>query len=127
MLALLIGVIFAGCSQQTTSTTSVTVPTTVVCNYSKIEVYFYYSPSCPHCEKVKPYIDELREKYKDVTFYYCNVQDKNISKVCYKYAYYVIGVPTVVVHAGNVTTALIGERDIMGVEDLIRSLSCCER
>ena len=96
-----------------------------VCNYSDIEVYFYYSPTCPHCEKVKPYIDELREKYKNVKFIYCNVSDKNISKACYTYAYYVFGVPTVVVHAGNVTTSLAGERDIMGLESLIRSLACC--
>ena len=96
-----------------------------ICNYSDIKVYFYYSPTCPHCEKVKPYIDELKEKYKNVKFIYCNVSDKNISKACYTYAYYVFGVPTVVVHAGNVTTSLAGERDIMGLESLIRSLACC--
>jgi len=93
------------------------------CSYSKIEVYFYYSPTCPHCENVKPYIDSLRENYTNVGIYYCNVQD--LSKACYEYIHYVIGVPTVVVHTGNVTTLLIGERDVMKLEELINRLSCC--
>ncbi|WP_456328469.1 thioredoxin domain-containing protein [Archaeoglobus sp.] len=120
-ILLVLTIALLGCSQK-----SALENRSKSCNYSNIEVYFYYSPTCPHCKKVKPYIDELREKYRDVKFVYCNVSDKNISKACYTYAYYVIGVPTVVVHAGNVTTALAGERDIMGLEKLIVSLSCCE-
>ncbi|ADB57112.1 TlpA family protein disulfide reductase [Archaeoglobus profundus] len=119
-LLLVLTIALLGCSQKSALETG-----SKACNYSNIEVYFYYSPTCPHCEKVKPYIDKLREKYKDVKFIYCNVSDKNISKACYTYAYYVIGVPTVVVHAGNVTTALAGDRDIIGLENLIRSLACC--
>ena len=93
------------------------------CNYSKIEVYFYYSPMCPHCKRVEPYIDDLRDNYTNVTFYYCNVQ--NLSEGCYKYLYYVVGVPTVVVHAGNITASLVGERDVMKLDELIKRLSCC--
>lgn len=93
------------------------------CNFSKIEVYFYYSPECPHCERVKPYVDALREKYENVTFYYCNV-DEELSEACYEYAYYVVGVPTVVVHAGNLTMSLVGERDVTKLGELIEGLAC---
>lgn len=93
------------------------------CNYTKIEVYFYYSPTCPHCKRVEPYIDDLRENYKNVVFHYCNVQ--NLSKDCYEYTYYVVGVPTVVVHADNLTTSLVGERDVMKLGELLDKLSCC--
>jgi len=103
--------------------TSTTTQQQNKCSYSKIEVYFYYSPTCPHCKHVEPYIDSLRENYTNVTFYYCNVQ--NLSKVCREYLYYVVGVPTVVVHAGNLTTSLVGERDVMKLEELIKRLSCC--
>ena len=94
------------------------------CNFSKIEVYFYYSPECPHCERVKPYVDALREKYENVTFYYCNV-DEEPSEACYNYAYYVAGVPTVVVHSGNLTVSLVGERDVTKLGELLEGLACC--
>ncbi|WP_457548886.1 thioredoxin family protein [Archaeoglobus sp.] len=118
----LVTIALLGCSQRTYPQKPLEVGK---CNYSNIVIYFYYSPTCPHCEKVKPYIDKLKRKFPDVKFVYCNVNDKNISKACYTYAYYVFGVPTVVVHAGNVTTSLVGDRDIMGLEKLIESLSCC--
>ena len=117
-LILLGGLIFLvfsmGCTQQQNK-----------CNYTKIEVYFYYHPDCIHCKRVEPYIDSLRKNYTNVTFYYCNVQ--NLSKVCYEYRYYVIGVPTVVVHTDNVTASLVGERDVMKLEELIKGLACCEK
>ncbi len=120
ILAMIVGLTILGCSQK-----SIVNVNTTHCNYSKIEVYFYYSPYCPHCEKVKPYVDQVREKYKNVTFIYCNVSDKNVSKECYTYSYYVVGIPTVVVHADGVTTALVGEKDVMGLEKVIRGLACC--
>ncbi|RLI85344.1 MAG: hypothetical protein DRP01_06390 [Archaeoglobales archaeon] len=118
LIILMLGIMLLGCSQKTTVTPG--------CNYSKIEVFFYYSPKCPHCEKVKPYVDDLKDRYENVSFYYCNVLEKNVSRECYRYAYYVMGVPTVVVHTGNITTSLVGERDILGLGDLLRSLACCE-
>lgn len=114
LIPLILTLLILGCSQKSAE-----------CTYSNVEVYFYYSHMCPHCKNVMPYIDELKEKYKDVKFYYCNVS--NLSKECYTYSYYVIGVPTVVVHSGDVTTSLVGERDVMGLESLISSLACCGR
>ena len=108
--------LLAGCSQN--------VHVRNQCSYSGIDVYFYFSPTCPHCEHVKPYIDRLRENYGNVTFHYCNIRD--LPEECYNYTYYVIGVPTVVVHTKNVTTALVGERDVMKLEELIKRLACCE-
>lgn len=123
ILAVLTVLTLSGCSQKPINTnTNVTT-----CEYSQIEVYYYYSPYCPHCKKVTPYIEELKEKHEEVKFYFCNVSDKNIPKECYTYAYYVVGTPTVVVHAGNVTVSIVGERDVMGLEKVIRSLACCEK
>jgi len=118
-LVILISLSLLGCSQNKS--------TNLTCDYTKVEVYYYYSPYCPHCEKVSPYVDELKERYKDVKFYYCNISDRNISIVCYKYAYYVMGTPTVVVHADNVTLSLVGERDVLGLEKVIKSIACCEK
>ena len=117
--------LLSGCTQPVTTQTtqtSQTQPSQTLqnnsCNFSRIEVYFYYSPECPHCERVKPYVDALREKYENVTFYYCNV-DEELSEACYEYAYYVAGVPTVVVHSGNLTVSLVGERDVTRLGELL--------
>ncbi len=142
LMVLVLCLLLMGCSQTherglqnytTTAPTNLTpnristqINTKTNCSYSKVEVYFYYSPYCPHCERVLPYINELREKYRDVKWIYCNVSG-NVSKACYKYAYYVVGTPTVVVHYDNVTLSLVGERDVMGLEKVIKSLACCER
>ncbi len=123
LLILVFCLLVTGCVSQKQNNVT---PRATNCSYSKVEVYFYYSPYCPHCERVLPYINELREKYRDVKWIYCNVSG-NVSKACYKYAYYVVGTPTVVVHYGNVTLSLVGERDVMGLEKVIKSLACCER
>lgn len=32
----------------------------------KIKVYFFWGDGCPHCEKEKPYLDELKLKYPEI-------------------------------------------------------------
>ncbi len=43
-------------------------------------VYFFYPPSCPYCEEVKPLIENLVKEYSDVRFVFCNVD--NCSREC---------------------------------------------
>ena len=40
-----------------------------------LSVYFYYSPNCPWCKYVKPYMELLKSKASDVRFEFCNVED----------------------------------------------------
>ena len=30
--------------------------------------YFFYSDNCPHCEKAKPFIEQLEKKYPKIAF-----------------------------------------------------------
>jgi len=32
----------------------------------KIEVNFFYSPTCPHCQKEQKFLDEMQKKYSDI-------------------------------------------------------------
>ncbi len=41
----------------------------------KVSVYFYYSPTCPWCKMVMPYVQQLNESGVDIIF--CNVAKLN--------------------------------------------------
>ncbi len=89
----------------------------------KIEVFFYYSPNCPACRMVEPYMNLLKEKVRDVRFYFCNVNDlKNCSKESiavarmYRFRY----IPTVIVLAGNVTE-LTGCYEVLRLGEILES------
>jgi len=47
---------------------------------SAVAVDFFYSPNCSHCQKVKPLVEEMKQKYPDkqITFY-------DVTKGNYKY------------------------------------------
>jgi len=40
---------------------------------SAMTINFFYSDSCPHCQKVKPLIIEMQNKYPEKTFRYFDV------------------------------------------------------
>lgn len=43
----------------------------------KIRVVYFYASDCPNCQKIKPFIDEVAEKYKDkIDFLEHDVKDK---------------------------------------------------
>jgi len=67
---------------------------------------FFYSPACPHCEKVLPYIKELAKRM-NVTMYDIT---KNES-VAEKYGIYVV--PTLIVETNEGEMRLVGENAIM--------------
>jgi len=90
----------------------------------EIKVYFYYSPKCPACRMVKPYMNLLKEKVKDVKFDFCNVYDlKNCSNesiaVAHKYPFMYI--PTVIVIAGNDVTKLTGSYEVLRLGKILES------
>ncbi len=75
-------------------------------------VYFFYSPSCPYCEEVKPLIENLAKEYSNVRFVFCNVND--CSGECKEIMenYRVMFIPTAVVIGKNGTTILTGSAEI---------------
>jgi len=130
----LVGALFVCCTQKSNvniSTTPAETPTEAktptVCNPSGVEVYFYYSDTCPHCMEVKPYVENLTKEYKGVKFYFCNV--RNVSecpKESLRFASIVYGVPTVVIYYNNTTLMLIGSNNVKKLGDVLRCLGCCK-
>jgi len=45
-------------------------------NIKTIKVFYYHSPTCPSCTKVKPYMDELK-KCEGIEFDFCDVTNFN--------------------------------------------------
>ena len=107
------------------STQKITTPQK--CNFSKVEVHFFYSPYCPHCEEVKPYIINLSKKYRNVKFYFCNVANTSqCPRESMKFAGMVFGVPTVVIYYNNTPLMLIGSNNVKKLEGVLRCLGCCK-
>ena len=104
-----------------------TTPIPQKCNFSKVEVHFFYSPYCPHCEEVKPYVVNLSKKYRVVKFYFCNVANASqCPRESMRFAGMIYGVPTVVVYYNNTTLMLVGSNNVKKLEGVLRCLGCCK-
>ena len=79
---------------------------------NKMMVFFFYSPYCPHCEEIKPYVTNLTKRYTNYKFVFCDVNNCNgtCKKVMEKYR--IMFVPTIVVFGKNNTTILTGTIEI---------------
>jgi len=82
-------------------------------------VFFFYSPFCPHCKEVKPFMENLTKKYNKVRFVFCNVNDCNETCRDVMEKYMVMSVPTAVVFKKNKTTILIGSKNIKNELEVI--------
>jgi thiol-disulfide isomerase/thioredoxin len=51
----------------------------LVGSVSALSVNYFYSPSCPHCENVKPLIRELQEKYSFHNWNFVNIKEYNLN------------------------------------------------
>lgn len=71
--------------------------------------YFFYSDYCPHCDEVKPYVEEFA---KDHNLTWCNVAelDANCSQIVEKLG--IKYVPTLVVMNGE-THIFTGSSEVM--------------
>ena len=56
--------------------------------YAVSFVEFYYSPTCPHCQAVSPFISELSAKYNFLDWRFYNVAEGS---------YAIDGVPTLII------------------------------
>lgn len=114
---LVICLILIGCSEKMTQK-----PTPSVENH-EIRVYFYYSPKCPACRMVKPYMNLLKEKVEGVKFDFCNVNDlKNCSNdsIAVAHRYPFMYIPTVIVIAENITK-LTGSYEVLKLGKILES------
>jgi thiol-disulfide isomerase/thioredoxin len=44
-------------------------------NLTDIKILYFYLPTCPNCQAVKPYMTYLENKYPQVTFYKYNLRE----------------------------------------------------
>lgn len=68
MVALMLLVPVTGVYAKKTTTTTTTTTTTAAKNDDAVNVYVFYSPTCPHCSDLHSYLDELKKdkEYKDL-------------------------------------------------------------
>ncbi len=70
------------------------------------KIYFFYSPECPHCENVMPYVKNASKK---IEIEFCQIE--KMSNECKEIAKKIglKGVPTAVYQKGGKTKIYIGE------------------
>jgi thiol-disulfide isomerase/thioredoxin len=89
-----------------------------------LKVFFYFLPGCPSCEKIKPYMNLMREEVKEVEFDFCDVSD---FPACSKESIEAIdnnlkGAPTVLLINGENITVLLGWEEISRLGDSLNKL-----
>jgi cytochrome c biogenesis protein CcdA/thiol-disulfide isomerase/thioredoxin len=80
----------------------------------KIKVVYFYSPDCPNCVKVKPFIEKVKNEYADkINFFDYNVKDKEEDRqLFFKFAeiYNISNAKIPLIFIGN--DYLLGANDI---------------
>ncbi len=93
-----------------------------------VTIYYFYSPTCPNCQAVEPYIDYLMNS-TDVNFVLCNVKEFDnctnesieLAKAIYsKQGFF--GVPTAVVKYRGNYTVFIGKYDVLKLSEFLEKL-----
>ena len=82
----------------------------LISNVSGMKVNYFYSPSCPHCNAIKPLIELLynRFNYHNWNFYDVTQESYNVK-----------GVPTI-----RIKTSDCREIELIGSENIERYLKC---
>ncbi len=109
VLSALLVITVSGCLGQ------INEKTTPVEKKAEVKVFFYFSPNCPNCAKIEPYMYFIKSKVKQVDFDFCDISN---SSTCTNESLWVarhiglIGVPTAVFMYKNNVTVLVGWRDV---------------
>jgi thiol-disulfide isomerase/thioredoxin len=77
---------------------------------SQVEVDFFYSASCPYCQKEKPFLANLEEKYPQIQVNYYEVSKNPKNLQLMKEAVQELDTN----QKGNVPFTVIGEKDFIG-------------
>jgi len=80
----------------------------------KIEINFFYSPTCPHCAAEKPFLEELKQKYPEVEIKEFSLSNKENTDLLTKF-YKNYKVPSNIY--GFVPMTFIGEKYFLGFND----------
>ncbi len=89
------------------------------------KVYFYYLPKCPSCEKIKPYMEKMRQEVVGAEFEFCDVSNYT---TCSNKSLNVAnnsdleGMPTVILIEGNNTTVMLGWKEVGNLSQNLREL-----
>lgn len=84
-------------------------------NKENPKVYFYYIPKCPSCEKIKPYMNLMREEVRNVDFDFCDVSrfsECSNESIMVADTNELVGTPTVFLIHNNTTTPLVGWKEV---------------
>jgi|Deesub1362A_J573_1020465.scaffolds.fasta_scaffold00164_51 thiol-disulfide isomerase/thioredoxin len=90
---IILGMVLAGCSSDSVTN-------------GKDKIYLFYSPQCPHCENVMPYVKNVSKKM-DVDF--CQVEEMNDECKAIAKKIGLKGVPTAVYRKGGELKVYVGE------------------
>lgn len=89
------------------------------------KVYFYYLPKCPSCEKIKPYMEKMKQEVTGAQFDFCDVSNYS---ACSNKSLNVAdnndleGMPTVILVHGNNTTVMLGWKKVGNLSQNLREL-----
>jgi cytochrome c biogenesis protein CcdA/glutaredoxin len=90
-------------------------------NPPKIRVIYFYSPDCPKCQKIKPFIEEIKEEYKDkIEFLEHNVKEK---EECRQLFYHFIATYNVPNEKAGTPLVFIGKEYLAGIKEIKDNLS----
>jgi cytochrome c biogenesis protein CcdA/glutaredoxin len=88
---------------------------------SKIRVIYFYSPDCPKCQKIKPFIEEIKEEYKDkIEFLEHDVREK---EECRQLFYRFIDAYNVPSEKAGTPLIFVGKEYLAGIKEIKDNLS----
>ncbi len=97
---------------------------------STMEIYYFFSPDCPNCNEVQPFINELRPELlkKKVRFIPLNTKDSENWDAIYKYLAFKISeklgtdylpTPTAIIRFKGRFYTLIGKNEVLQMNDFL--------
>ncbi len=75
------------------------------------KIFYYYKPTCPACENVKPYIEDATKKLNIV---FCNVKEMNTECLEVSKSIELYAIPTIAVKQDGDYEIYVGSNEIMG-------------
>ncbi|HID43754.1 MAG TPA: hypothetical protein EYP30_08305 [Archaeoglobaceae archaeon] len=107
--------ILSGCIQNQESNNEVLDQNSSLNAQKTPKVFFYYIPKCPSCEKIKPYMNLMREEVEGVEFDFCDItrfSECSNESLEIMTSSELVGTPTVFLIYSNTTVVLIGWKNV---------------
>jgi len=92
----------------------------------QVAVFYFYSPNCPHCANVTPYVHGVinSSEFGWVNFYLFNVDELNETTYLLAGKYNVMYIPTIVIDGffPGSPVLLVGEEQVRSLENVLRDI-----